>query len=92
MNVEDMFRTEVDPINKTVKDVVKRAELDLAYFVLSRNDYELENYDYGLIHRNIGFEIERTHRITPRTTQEVFKLRAMAIEVLMRNERSVTQL
>lgn len=93
MNIEDMFGTEVDLINKMVKDIVKRAELDLAYFVLTRNDYELENYDFGLIHRNIGFEIERTHRMTPRTTQEVFEVREMAIDVLRRrNENNATTL
>lgn len=87
MNIEDMFGTEVDPINKMVKDVVKRAELELAYFVLTRSDYELENYDFGLIHRNIGFEIERTYRITRRTAEEVFEFRVMAIDVLRGNEK-----
>ena len=96
MNIEDMFTMETDPINKWVKDVVKRAELELAYFVLSRNDYELANYDIRQVKEHeeyrtalwFGFDFETTRRVTPRTDDDVCNIRAMAVEVLRRNERS----
>ena len=92
MNIEDMFTIKTNPVLDWVKEVDKIAELELMYFVLSRNDYELENYDFRVIQRKIGFVIERTKRIVRRTTEEVYELRAMAIDVLRRNESNATQL
>ena len=87
MNVEDMFSTANDPVSRHLEQVRKKIDLELAYFILTMGDYDLENYDIRFIYGNVGFEIERTKRITPRTTQEVFEIRAMAVDVLRRNEK-----
>lgn len=95
MNVEDIFTLNTDPINQFVKNVTKRAELELAYFVLTRNDFELENYDIRtfLSHEEyrialwFGFDFETTRRVTPRSVVEVSNIREMAVEVLRRNEK-----
>lgn len=94
MTIEDMFTMETDPINKWVKDVVKRGELELAYFILTRNDYELANHDIRLVTEHeeyrtslwFGFDFEITMRMTPRTSGDVCKIRTMAVNVLRRNE------
>ena len=95
MNVEDMFRIERDPINEWVKEVTKRAELELAYFILQRNDLELRDYDIRNVTEHeeyrtalwFGFNFETTRRVTPRTIVEVCEIRSMAVEVLRRNEK-----
>ena len=96
MNIEDMFTMETDPINKWIKDVAKRTEMDLAYFVLSRTDYDLANYDIRQVVKHkecgtvlwFGFEIETTRRVTPRTKDEVRKVRELAVDVLRRNKEN----
>lgn len=100
MNVEDMFTLNTDPINQFVKNVTKRAELELAYFILTRNDFELENYDIRTVldhdeYRTamwLGFEIETTKRVAPRSVDEVCGIRLMAVLVLRRNENNATTL
>lgn len=95
MKVEDIFTLNTDPINQFAKSVTKRAELELAYFVLTRNDYELENYDIRTVlsHEEyrtamwFGFEFETTKRVVPRSVVEVSNIRGMAVEVLRRNEK-----
>lgn len=100
MNVEDIFTLNTDPINQCVKGLSKRAEIELAYFVLTRNDFELENYDIRTIlsHEEyrtalwLGFDFETTKRVTPRSIVEVSNIREMAVQVLRRNEINVTTL
>ena len=100
MSIEDMFTMKTDPIHEWVKEVTKRAELELAYFILTRNDYELANYDVRQITEHeeyrtalwFGFNFETTRRITPRTDGDICKIREMAVEVLRRNERNATLL
>lgn len=100
MNIEDIFTLNTDPISEYVKGVTKRAELELAYFVLTRNDFELENYDIRtfLSHEEyrialwFGFDFETTRRVTPRSVVEVSNIREMAVQVLRRNESNVTTL